>query len=337
MYDILSLGEILLRLSPPGETRLFSSHTLEENLGGAELNVVVGAAQLGMKTGLITKLPANMMGSYAQRIVESGSVSPEYIVYDHDDDARLGLYYYERGAYPRKPTAVYDRKGSSFCKITPDDFPNDIYSKTRCFHTTGITFGLGGQCRETAMELIKRFKAAGAKISFDVNYRANLWSGEEARQCIEQVLPYVDYFFCSEDTARLTFNKTGTLEEMMMSFADDYPMTAIFSTHRTVHSPRIHDFTSKIYDVKTESFISGKPYERIDVVDRIGSGDCYISGALYGMLSEGGCVQKACRFGNATAALKMTTAGDVWVSSLPEVERTIEEHYSEGEVSELNR
>ena len=143
-------------------------------------------------------------------------------------------------SYPRKPRIVYDRKNTSVNKISVDDYDSSLFEATRCFHTSGITLALSPQVRETAIEMMKRFKAQGTIISFDVNFRGNLWTGAEAKECIESVLPYVDVFFCSEETARLTFLKEGDAKSIMKSFAEEYPISIVASTQRIVHSPKRH-------------------------------------------------------------------------------------------------
>ena len=185
--------------------------------------------------------------------------------------------------------------------------------------------------------MIKRFKEAGTLVSFDVNFRGNLWSGDEARECILKILPYVDIFFCSEDTARLTFLKTGTAKEMMKSFTEEYPISIVASTQRIVHSPKRHTFGSVIYDAARDMYYEEEPYHDIEVVDRIGSGDAYISGALYGLLSSGGDCSRAIAFGNATAAVKNTIPGDLPSSNLEEIETIIKAHNQTGPQSEMAR
>ena len=335
-YDLLSLGELLLRLSPSGDNRLVTATNLETHLGGAEMNVAAGASLLGLKTGVLTKLPDNDIGSFAKRIIDATCTDTSNIIYDNSDDARLGLYFFENGAYPRKPSVVYDRKYSSFCKLEINEIPESLYSSTKCFHTSGITLALGGKVRETAIEMIKRFKKAGALISFDVNFRGNLWSGPEAKECIETILPYVDYFFCSEDTARLTFLKEGSVEDIMRSFAHDYPLKLVISTKRTVHSPKIHSFNSVIYNACEDKFYKSKPYENINVVDRIGSGDSYVSGALYGLLKDDLSIKDAVDYGNACAALKATVIGDMGISDKREVDKIIKDHLEDNTL-EINR
>lgn len=336
-FDLLSLGELLLRLSPPTNERLVRGDTFQKQVGGAELNVAVGASLLGLHTGVVSKLPSSDMGNFVKNKVRSYGISDDYFVYDSSSDARLGLYYYEYGAHPRKPKVIYDRKGSSFYSISVDDFPEDMFCATTCFHTTGITLALCEETRKTAIDMIRRFKESGTIISFDVNFRGNLWTGEEAKACIETILPYVDIFFCSEDTARLTFKKEGTAKEMMRSFTEEYPITVVASTQRIVHSPKRHTFGSVMYDASKKEYYEEEPYRDIEVIDRIGSGDAYISGALYGLLSSGGDCQKAIRYGNATSAVKNTIPGDLPTSDLGEIDTIIREHNQKGPQSEMSR
>ena len=201
-FDMITLGQMLLRLSPPGNERLARSDVFEKNVGGAALNVAVGAALLGLHTGVISRLPAHDIGQYMKSTVRSYGVSDDYFIYDNDPDARVGMYFYEYGAYPRKPQVIYDRRNSSFFSLELEQIDPKVYGDTACFHTSGITLALSDKLRVTTIEAIKRFKAGGALISFDVNYRGNLWSGDLARETILQILPYVDIFFCSESTAR---------------------------------------------------------------------------------------------------------------------------------------
>ncbi|MBS6645475.1 MAG: sugar kinase [Clostridiaceae bacterium] len=336
-FDLLTLGQLLLRLSPPNNERLSRGDTFVKQVGGAELNVAVGVALLGLHTGIISKIPSHDMGSFMKSKIRSYGVSDDYFMYDNSPSARVGIYYYENGAYPRKPKVIYDRVNSSFYSINIDEIPEDVYAATRCFHTTGITLALSEKSRETTLEMIKRFKEAGTLVSFDVNFRANLWTGEEARECIEKILPYVDIFFCSEDTARLTFKKTGTAREIMKSFAEEYPISIIASTQRIVHSPKRHTFGSIMYDAKKDEYYEEEPYRDIEVVDRIGSGDAYISGALYGLLSNNFDCAKAIQYGNATSAVKNTIPGDLPSSDLEEIETIIKAHNQKGPQSEMAR
>ena len=336
-FDLLTLGQVLLRLSPPNNERLVRGDPFIKQVGGAELNVAVGVSLLGLHTGVISKLPSHDIGTFMKGKIRSYGISDDYFIYDKSPNARVGIYYYESGAYPRKPKVIYDRIGSSFYSLDISEIPEDVYTATRCFHTSGITLALSPKIRETTIEMIKRFKATGTIVSFDVNFRGNLWSGEEAKACIEQILPYVDIFFCSEDTARLTFKKTGTAKEMMKSFTEDYPISIVASTQRVVHSPKRHDFGSVVYDAKNDRYYEEEPYRDIEVVDRIGSGDAYISGALYGLLSSDFDCERAMQYGNATSSVKNTIPGDLPSSDLEEIETIIKAHQSTGPQLEMAR
>ena len=335
-YDLLTLGEIMLRLSPPGYERMSRGEVFDKRAGGSELNVAAGVAHLGLRTGIISKLPDNSIGAFIKNRIRFDGVSDDNLVYDNSDNARLGIYYYEYGAAPRKPSIVYDRQNSSFTKLSLEDIPASVYDKTRMFHTSGITLALSKEIRAVAIELIKRFKEHGAMISFDVNYRANLWSEEEARDTIKSILPYIDVLFISEETSRRMMRKTGEIADIMKSYTEEYPVKIVCTTQRNVKSPKVHDFTSTIYSKEYDSFYAEKPYENIDVIDRIGSGDAYVSGVLYGMLKHNDPF-KALQYGNATSSVKNTIPGDLPASDLAEIDAIINNHNATGQVSELNR
>ncbi len=335
-YELITLGEVLLRLSRLGYERISGGETFEKRAGGAELNVASGVALLGLRTGIVSRLPDNDIGKFIKNRIRFVGVSDDYLLYDQSDTARLGIYYYEMGAAPRKPSIIYDRQNSSFAGLDLSQIPDEIYGKTACFHTSGITLALSETVRETAVEMIKRFKAAGAEISFDVNYRANLWSEEEARKVIEAILPYIDILFISEETCRRMMGMTGTLREMMKGLTQAYPVKRVCSTKRTVKSPKKHDFTSTIYDVDTDRYYEEIPYTDIDVIDRIGSGDAYVAGVLYGLLKYDDPM-RALQYGNAASSVKNTIPGDLPSSDLAEIEGIIKNHNATGYVSELNR
>lgn len=335
-FDLLTLGEIMLRLSPPNYERMTRGDVFDKRAGGSELNVASGVALLGLRTGVISKLPQNALGTFIKNRIRFEGVSDDYLIYDDSPEARLGIYYYENGAAPRKPSIVYDRMNSSMTRISLDEIPESVYTSSRMFHTSGITLALNKNTCEVASEMIKRFKKGGAIVSFDCNYRANLWSEEDARAAIKDILPYVDILFVSEETSRRMMQKEGELKDIMKSYTKEYPISIVCTTRREVISPRKHNFTSVIYDAKKDAFYSEKPYTNIDVIDRIGSGDAYVSGVLYGLLKYDD-VQKALAYGNATSSVKNTIPGDLPASDLKEIDGIIKNHQSEGPTSELNR
>jgi 2-dehydro-3-deoxygluconokinase len=333
-YDIVGLGEVMLRLSPPDKEKISQSETFDKNAGGSELNVVSGAAMLGVRSAIITKLPENKMGHFIRNKIRYGNVSDDYIIYDHSPEKRLGIYYYESGAYPRKSSVIYDRANSSVCSLSTSELPEDIYGKTKIFHVSSITLALSPSLKETTLELIKKFKEAGAYISFDVNYRASLWSEEEAKKVVESIFPYVDFLFVSEETSRRMLQRTGTLEEIMKGYANDYGCTLIATTRREVVSPTHHNFNSKIY--MNGQFYEEEPYNNIEVIDRIGSGDAYLAGVLYGLIKYG-TAERAIEIGNALSAVKNTVLGDMSASSIEEIESVIKSHKATGRQDEMVR
>ena len=333
-FDLIGLGEVMLRLSPPDKEKISQSETFDKNAGGSELNVVSGAGMLGMRSAIITKLPENKMGHFIRNKIRYGNVSDDYIIYDHSPEKRLGIYYYESGAYPRKSSVIYDRANSSVCSLSVDELPDDMYGKTKIFHVSSITMALSPSLKETTFELIRKFKEAGAYISFDVNYRATLWSEEEAKKVVESVFPYVDLLFVSEETSRRMLQRTGTLEEIMKGYADDYGCTLVATTRREVVSPTKHNFTSKIY--MNGQFYEEEPYYNIEVIDRIGSGDAYLAGVLYGLIKYG-TPERALEIGNALSAVKNTVLGDMSASSIEEIESVIKSHKATGHQDEMVR
>ena len=336
-FKVLGIGEVMLRLSPVGKERISYCETFEKKAGGSELNVVSGVSMLGLRTGMITKLPHNEIGKFAKHKIRYSGTSDDYVIYDESPDMRLGIYYYESGAYPRVSVVSYDRKDSSFTSFKKEELPHDIYSKASIFHTSGITLALGESVRENVIAMMEHFRREGALISFDVNYRAALWSEEEARETMLRVLPYIDILFVSEETSRRMFGMEGTLHEIHKGFADKYPnLQIIASTKRKVISPQKHTFSSLVYDAKTDEHFEEPPYENIDVVDRIGSGDAYVAGALYALIRFRS-IRKMAEYGDAMAALKNTVLGDTTECDIVDIERIIKNHTTSGPKNEMVR
>jgi 2-dehydro-3-deoxygluconokinase len=336
-FSVLGIGEVMLRLSPPAKERISNSESFEKMAGGSELNVVSGISQLGLRTGMITKLPKNEIGKFIKNKIRYAGTSDDYIIYDESDAKRLGVYYYESGAYPRLPVVSYDRRDSSFTRFTKEEVHPKIFTSANIFHTSGITLALSESLRENVIAMMHRFHDEGALISFDVNYRAALWDEATAKRTIESVLEIIDILFVSEETLRRMFGMTGELCEIHRALSKKYPnLEIIASTKRTVISPQKHSFTSLVYDAREERHFSEPPYENIDVVDRIGSGDAYVAGALYGLLKYRD-IEAAARYGDAMAALKNTVVGDMTICDLADIERIIRDHTSTGPKNEMLR
>ncbi len=333
-FDLIGLGEVMLRLSPPNNEKISQGETFDKNAGGSELNVASGAAQLGLRSAIVTKIPENKIGHFIRNKIRYGNVSDDYIVYDTAQNARLGIYYYETGAYPRKSSVIYDRAASSMTTLRIEEINPDIYQKAGIFHVSSISLALDSHLCDTVIQMIKRFRENGTAISFDVNYRAALWDEETARKMVESILPYVDILFVSEETSRRMLQRTGSLEDIMQGYCKDYGCKIVATTMRQVVSPKIHNFTSKLYyDGK---FYEEKPYEGIEVVDRVGSGDAYLAGVLFG-LTRYSDPQRAVELGNAMSAIKNTISGDMPACSPSEVEGIVRSHHATGHQDEMNR
>ncbi|MHD0318414.1 sugar kinase [Fusobacterium sp. THCT1E2] len=334
-FGLVCSGEMIMRLSPLNNEMLVQGHMLEKQMGGAEFNVASGVSILGEKTAVVTKLPKNELGKFAKKIIDSNGVSDEFVVYDESKNKRLAIYYYEYGSSPRKPNVTYDRQNSSFQSFKADEVNSSVYNRAEIFHTSGITLGLCETSNKLTHDLIRNFKDGGALVSFDVNFRRNLWTEEEARIEIEKLLPSVDILFASEETFRKMFQKTENLEEIIRAFAKEFNISFIASTQRTVNSPKSHNFTSLIYNRKNDIFYCESPYKNIEIVDRIGSGDAYVAGVLYGILKHNN-PEKAMKYGNANSVLKNTIIGDISCADVTLVDSIIADHEN-GSTSEMNR
>ena len=336
-FDVLGIGEVMLRLSPSGKDRISQSESFEKMAGGSELNVVSGISQLGLRTGIVTRLPDNEIGKFIKNKIRYTGTSDDFITYDESSEKRLGIYYYESGAYPRVSVVSYDRTDSSFVRFSMDELDPKIYESCKIFHLSGITLALGKELRRQVIEMIRRFHERGTVISFDVNYRAALWSEDEAREAVLSVLPYVNLLFVSEETLRRMLRKTGELREIHAKLAKEYQdLLMIASTQRTVISPTRHNFGSLVYDCRQDRHYQEEPYREIEVVDRIGSGDAYVAGAIFGLL-EHHDIEHAAWFGDAMSAVKNTIPGDMTVCDYNDISRVIATHHSTGPKNEMVR
>lgn len=331
MYDVITLGEPLIRYEPTNQfERLERTSQLNLALGGAEVNITAALANIGkLNTAIITKLPDNPMGRWVEHFLDYYNVSTEFITHG---GSRIGAYFSERGSHPRTAAVTYDREHSAFLESTISDYSIDYHKCAKIFHTTGITLALNENTRAIAFEMIKKFKEANTLVSFDVNYRANLWSEEKARECIARILPFVDILFISEETLRKMFkygdNPNLTLKEILQDFGTSVNAKIIASTKRKVIDQAHHQFSSVIYDNSHKVFFeTERPYD-IQVVDRVGSGDAYIAGVLYGLLQRpyNFKCDEAQEFGDAFSALKCTIPGDILISTKAEIESLIDKH-----------
>ena len=322
MFDLITFGEAMLRLSTPDFKRLEQTTSLEVNIGGAEMNVSVAAARIGLKSSFVTALPSNPLGRMVANKAREHGVDTADIVWS--DNERAGLYFVEFGSAPRGTAVLYDRANSAFAKIQPGSIQwEKLLSKTRVFHTTGITPGVSENARKTAMEALAEAKRQQVLVSFDVNYRERLWNEEKARAVLIPMMEYVDVLFVTEsDITRVLGIEAGDSEKMVRSIFEEFGTKVIVTTASgaTIREGKGH---------AAAAYAGGRFYTergyKVETVDRIGAGDTFVAGFLYSYLRDQADIPQALKYGVAISALKHTFPGDLSWITLEEVERLIAE------------
>ncbi len=315
MADLVTFGETMLRLSPPAGTRLETEGSLDAQVGGAESNVAAAASCLGANATWLSKLPANPLGRRVVRALRSHDITPA-IAWDDRDAARLGTYYLEYGADPRNTEVIYDRAHSSITTVSAADLDGSVLDSAGVFHTTGITPALSEAAAETTMELLSAAREAGAVRSFDLNYRAKLWTPAEAKAAYESILPEIDLLFAPVRDARGVLEYEGDAEAVARSLAADYDIETIVVTRGADGSLAL------VEDEVIEQGIFDS-----EAIDAIGTGDAFVGSVLGELLTDSEVtltadqIETALSYGAAAAALKRSLAGDVLVATREELER----------------
>ncbi len=319
MYAVVTFGEAMIRLSPRHFQRLEQARCLDVNVGGAELNVAVGITRFGLSSAWVSKLPKNSLGFLIRdRALEFG-VDCSHIVWS--DKGRAGLYFVEFGATPRASSVLYDRAGSAISMIQPGEIDwARIFAQSTHFHMSGITPALSASAAQVSVEALHAAKKAGCTVSYDLNYRRKLWSPADARKVQEPMMEYVDILITTEEDTNVVFEiKEKDYETVARRLSEAYGFKVVVITLREDLSVWRNTWTAIAYE-KGRIF-SDKKYE-VEIVDRVGAGDSFTAGFLYGFLAEKD-VQKGVQYGNAFAALKHTIPGDFNWNTKEEVEAQI--------------
>lgn len=305
MYDLIALGEVMLRMSPPRYERLRRARTLDVQVVGSQLNVAANLARWGKHTAFVSKLPDNEFGLLAVDVCMSYGVDMSHVPLV--SGARMGVNYLEFSKTPRPMTAVYDRKGSAASTTTPQDFDWEALVRgARVVYTDGIFPGLSASCREAATAYLGTAKRVGRITGFDVNYREHLWTTETARECWSTLLPLVDVVVTNRGVSEGVFGFTGTDEEIARQYHDMFGCQLVTVTTREIMGVESGAWSSiALYESK---IIEGRRYT-FDIVDRYGTGDVFTAGLIYGYLE--GDVQFALNYANAACALAHTIEGDI--------------------------
>ncbi len=309
MYDVVTLGEAMLRLAPPDHRRLEQADNFQVTVGGAELNVAANVARLGLGSAWVSKLPENPMGRMIANKAREQGVDTSHIVWTRE--GRAGLYFVEFGSTPRPTAVIYDRKDSAASRLEPGELDwGTILKETKLFHTSGITPALSRSCREAAMEAMDEAGRAGCKRSFDLNYRAKLWSPAEARACFETILEKVDILITSRSDAGDVLGYAGNSEDMVRQLSDDFRIPVVAMTLGEAKTVRTGTLTGLVC---ADGKIYTDDVAEIETVDRFGVGDSFTAGFIYGYLTEG--IERGLKIGDAMAALKFSIPGDInWVT-----------------------
>lgn len=312
---VVTLGEAMIRLSPPDFRRLEQANSFDAIVGGGELNVAVGVARLGLESAWVSKLPRNALGRMVRNKAREQGVDTSNIVWS--DSSRVGLYFLEFGASPRASSVLYDRANSAISTLQPGEVD---WKKTldgcNVFHVSGITPALSKSCAEATLEAVKAAKDSGAKVSFDVNYRKKLWTPDEANACLVPMMEFVDFLITTEEDTGVVFGiREKSYQEVAVRLNERFGFEVVAITLREDLSVLRNNWSAFAY--ASGQFHESRKYE-CELVDRVGGGDSFTAGFIYGYLT--GDVQKGVDYGAAFSAIKHSIPGDLNWATLEEVE-----------------
>ncbi len=318
-HDVITFGEVMVRLAPPGFQRLEQARSLDLEIGGAELNTAAGLVRLGRSAAWVSRLPDNPLGRLVSNRVREIGVSDAFVQYA--DDGRCGLYFLEFGAAPRPSSILYDRKDSSVARVRCGmfDWPA-ILTGAKWLHVSGIAAALSTGAAEVVDEAMHAAHDAGLKVSFDLNYRAKLWTVDQASRVMALLLPLVDVLIASEADAEVLFGITGSdFTEVAEGLVDRFGVKVVAGTRREASLVWRNRFAAVGYS-------EGKTHEsawyEAEIVDRLGSGDALAAGLIHGLLD--GDLKKGVDYGAAMGALKHSIPGDLPWLTKEEVESAVQ-------------
>lgn len=330
MAKIITMGEIMLRLSTPLNERFIQADEFDINYGGGEANVAVSLANYGHETEFITAVPDNEIGSCAVAALRKYNVGTHHIARCGE---RLGIYFLETGSSVRPSQVIYDRAHSSISTATEADFDFDaVFDGADWFHFTGITPAISDTAAELTEKALIAAKRHGVKVSVDLNFRKKLWTSEKAQRVMTHLMKYVDVCIGNEEDADLVLGfKPGNsnvtsgelnladyqsiFEQMVEKFNFEYCISSL----RVSHSASDNGWSACIYARDGKEFYPSREYHIHPIVDRVGGGDSFAAGVICKM-AEGADFKEALEFGVAASALKHTIPGDFNLVSRKEVE-----------------
>ena len=328
MKRVITFGEIMLRLAPPGYERFVQCTSYGATYGGGEANVAVSLANFGLDAAFVTKLPKHEIGQAGVNALRKYGVDTSLIARGGD---RVGIYFLEKGASQRPSKVVYDRANSAIATAAESDFNwESIFDGADWFHFTGITPALSDSAAALCESACKAAKAKGIPISCDLNYRKNLWSREKAGQVMAKLCAYVDVCIANEEDAKDVFgieaentdihggklNHAG-YESVAKQLIERFNFSKVAITLRTSISASENNWAAMLYADNKAHY--SKEYN-MKIVDRVGGGDSFGAGLIYSTLS-GKSEQDALEFAVAASCLKHSIEGDMNLVSVDEVEK----------------
>jgi 2-dehydro-3-deoxygluconokinase len=326
---VVTLGEIMLRLSPPGFERFLQSPQLGATFGGGEANVAVSLAHFGHESHYVTRLPAHAIGEAAVRALRAEGVHTDHIV---RGGHRVGIYFAETGASQRASTIIYDRAHSAISELTADEVPWDaVFAGAGWFHVTGITPALGRTAADTTRVAIRAARRAGARVSLDLNYRKKLWTEAEAQATMRPMATEVDLVIANEADLQSVLGvpvegarvASGALDisgyrAAAERVSHEFGPSLVAVTLRESLSASDNGWSAVLWDDGASTFHESQRYV-VRIVDRIGGGDSFAAGLIHG-LASGMTHPAALRFAVAASALKQTIPGDFNRVTIADVE-----------------
>ncbi len=327
MAKIVTMGEIMLRLSTPGNSRFVQSEFFDVNYGGGEANVAVSLSNFGHDAFLVSKVTAHEIGQAAVNSLRKFGVHTDFMARGGE---RLGIYYLETGASLRPSKVIYDRAHSSISEADPEDFDFEkIFAGADWFHWSGITPAISDNAAECVKQACIIAKKLGVTVSCDLNFRKKLWTSQKAQSIMRPLMQYVDVCIGNEEDAEmcLGFKPSSDVEsgkteaegykDIFSKMQQEFGFKYVISTRRESFSASYNGWKAMIYDGK--EFYLSRRYEITPIVDRVGGGDSFSAGIIHGLVNnmpQG----EALEFAVAASALKHTIPGDVNMVSIQEVE-----------------
>jgi 2-dehydro-3-deoxygluconokinase len=302
---VITIGETMLMFAPPNNELMETSDSFRAFIGGSEANVAIGLERLGIHSAWMGKLPDNPLGRKICNTIRSLGVDISGVVWA--EQGRVGTFFVEWGAEPRPTNTIYDRQNSAATTLKTWELNWRFIETAEWLHMTGITPALSTVCRTSTLEIVKRARELGIKVSFDLNYRSLLWQPSDARDCWKEILPYVNIIITTEADAALLCDPTLSRKDYLKRLYNDFHPDAVVMTCGADGSMAFNG--QRLMTVGTWP---------VKVVNRLGAGDAFDAGFLYGYIKES--LHKGLAYGNAMAVLKMTIPQNTPLIKLEEVE-----------------